>query len=399
MTSFKLSVSRRIYIDAFLQNVKSVAFFTFLPVLIARLGASDLQIALSSSLPHICAALSLAFLTRQLPVNRRIFLLGGYIRQFAFLSMALSVMLPNPIPVILFFWALNSAAVMVTGAQQPAIMRLWVNTTDFPRIFSTNKIISIAVTTLGSFVIGMSLDATNRYFPVNFSVSMLIGCLSTFCGMALIAQMAPSVKMKVRLAFVMPFKESDRLMWWLGLNNAGFAMAVPLFTIYHVKTLQLSNTEISYFIIIAGIVSASVLPFVSGWIRRFGVIKIYTTAIFILTVSILPYGLVHQFWLLVILQGCIGICLAVAEVATNYMMMQNAGRHRDEISYFSDFHLIMSLGHGGGALAAGSLLLVFPLSVCFILIAGFSILFLAAGHLARARVKGHARVNDRHFPT
>lgn len=67
----------RIYLDAVLQNIKSVSFFTFLGVLIARLGASDFEIALSNSLPAFFCALSLAFLTRQLPVTRGVFLVSG----------------------------------------------------------------------------------------------------------------------------------------------------------------------------------------------------------------------------------------------------------------------------------------------------------------------------------
>jgi hypothetical protein len=372
----KLTVPRRIYLDAFLQNIKSVTFFTFLPVLIARLGASDLEIALSNSLPNITAAICLAFLTRQLPVNRGVFLLGGYIRQFAFLGMALSILLPNPIPVILCFWALNGAAIMVVASQQPAIMRMWISTAEFSKIFSMNKIISIVVTTIGSFLIGMSLDATNQFFPLNFSMSMLIGCLSTFTGMALIAQLAPVKKTKLILTFVKPFQESDRLMWWMGLNTAGIAMVGPLFTIYHVNTLQFSNTQIAYFVITTGIVSAVVMPFVSRWIERFGVLKIYGTAILIMALTIFPYGFVDRFWLLVILQSCIGMSLAVSEVTTSFFMMKNAGNHRSEMSYFSDFHLIMSIGTGAGALLAGFLLLVFPLSTCFIIIAVLRIIFI-----------------------
>ncbi|MFH5185956.1 hypothetical protein ACHHV8_26775 [Paenibacillus sp. TAB 01] len=99
-----MKLTTRIYLDAALQNMKSVTFFTFLQVLIARLGASNFEIALSNSLPPLFCALSLAFITRQLPLTRGVFLTSGYIRQFAFLCMAFSVLLPHPIPYLLFFW-------------------------------------------------------------------------------------------------------------------------------------------------------------------------------------------------------------------------------------------------------------------------------------------------------
>lgn len=251
---FSMKISTRIYLDAALQNLKSVTFFAFLQVLIARLGASNFEIALSNSLPPLFCALSLAFITRQLPVTKSVFLKSGYIRQCAFLCMALSVLMPNPIPYLLFFWSINAVAVMITSAQQLAIMRRCVQPDEFPSMFSLIKIIGIIITTVGSFSLGSVLDATNTFFPNNFVVSMLIGCLSTFTGMALIADLAPNEKQKIRFTWVRPFKECDRTIWWMGLNNIGIAMVSPLFIIYHVITLNLSNIQIAYFIVISGVV-------------------------------------------------------------------------------------------------------------------------------------------------
>ncbi|MFD0678515.1 MULTISPECIES: MFS transporter [unclassified Paenibacillus] len=370
-----MKLSTRIYLDAALQNMKSVFFFTFLQVLIARLGATNFQIALSNSLPPLFCALSLAFLTRQLPVTRGVFLTGGYIRQFAFLCMAFSVLLPNPIPYLLFFWSVNAVSVMVSDAQKPALMRRWVSPNDFSKIFSNNKIIGIVIVTIGSFTIGHFLDAYNWMFPKNYVFSMLIGCLSTFAGMSLMAELAPKEKQPIKLTWVRPFQECDRKTWWLGLNNAGIAMVAPLLVIYHVNVLKLSNSQIAYFVVIAGVVSTLLLPVARMLMDRFGMMKVYGIAIIGMALALLPYGFIHSFWLLLVIQGWVGVCLAVNEVASQTIMMREAAKHRKEMVYFSDFQLVMNAGNGIGALLSGALLAFLPIWGCFVLIAITRVLF------------------------
>lgn len=364
-----MNISTRIYLDAALQNVKSVAFFTFLPVLIARLGASDFQIALSNSLPPLFCALSLAFLTRQLPVTRGVYLTSGYVRQFAFLSMAVSVMLPHPIPVLLFFWGLNAVSVMITGAQQPAILRRVVPQEEFPKLFSNNKLIGIVILVVGSYGIGYALDATQQFFPMNYAFSMLVGCLATFTGMNLIATLAPHEKKPIRLQKVRPLRECNRKLWWMAMNNIGIAMAAPLFTIYHVKKLGLSNTDIAFFVIASGILSAILMPVTRRAIERFGTMRVYATALVGMALVILPYGKVSHFAVLVVLQALLGGCAAVTEVATNSVMMEEAQAHKKEMDFFSDFQLLMNGGNAVGALLSGVLLSFLPIWGCFLSIA------------------------------
>lgn len=364
-----MKTTTRIYLDAMLQNIKSVAFFTFLGVLIARLGASDFEIALSNSLPALFCALSLAFLTRQLPVTRGAFLTSGYIRQFAFICMALSILLPNPIPVLLVFWSINAVSVIVTSAQQPAILRRVIEPDQFPALFSRIKVIALFVTTTGGLLIGFALDAADSFFPYNYVVSMLVGCLSTFAGMSLIASLAPREKTKIKFQPIRLFRECDRNIWWMALNNAGIFMTPPLFTIYHVKILHLSNSQIAFFVVTSGVLSATSLPFVRRLMERFGTVRIYRAALLGMIVCALPYGLIDRYWLLVAAQAWTGFMLAVSEVSTQTMMMEEAGKHKAEMAYFSDFQLVMQLGMAAGPLIAGALLAAMPLWACFMLIA------------------------------
>jgi MFS family permease len=139
--------------------------------------------------------------------------------------------------------------------------------------------------------------------------------------------------------------------------------------------LQLSNTQIAYFVITSGIVSALVLPVARRWMERFGVTKIYSAAVLGMAVCILPYGFVKPLWLLIIMQGFIGMCLSVNEVSTNSVMMEEAGKHSREMDYFSDFQLVINLGNAVGALLTGLLISVFPVWLCFVLIFALRLVF------------------------
>jgi len=387
----------RIYADAFLQNVKNVAFFTFLPVLIARLGASDFVIALSNTLPAAFCALSLAFLTRQLPVTRRVFLASGYIRQVAFLMMALSVLLPNPFPALFFFWAINAVSVIVMSAQQPAIMRRHVDTAEFPKMFSRLKMIGIAVTTAGGFAIGAALDATDRFFPYNYVASMLIGCVSTFAGMSLIAELAPRESVRFRLGLVRPFRECTPRMWWMGLNQTALFMAQPLFVIYHVNRLGLSNTQIAYFVVVSGAAATLAMPWARRWIERWGAMRVYGAALLAMPVVLLPYGLIDAFPLLIIAQAVLGVGSAVQEVAAQAIMMEDAPKHKKEMDYFSDWQLVMQLGMAIGPMLTAILLEFTPVWLCFAVVAVVRVAVFWMGAKAGAESEMRASAAFRFF--
>jgi MFS family permease len=127
----------------------------------------------------------------------------------------------------------------------------------------------------------------------------------------------------------------------------------------------LSNTQIGYFVVTAGIVSALALPLVRKLMERLGTMRIYSAALIGMVLSAFPYGFIDAYWLLVVAQAWTGFMLAVCEVSTQTMMMEEAGKHKAEMAYFSDFQLVMQLGMAIGPLIAGALVSILPLWVCF----------------------------------
>lgn len=364
-----MKADHRFYWDAIFNNIKRVCFFAFLPILIARLGASNFVIAASNSVPEFFAALSLAFVTRHLPVTRNVFLVAGYTRQIAFLCMALSVLLPNPLPYMLFFWGINAFSVMVTATQQPAIMRRNIEQNTLLRVIDNTKLIGVIILTAGSFVVGSTLDATQSWFPRNYVAFMLVGCLATFVGMTLIAKLAP--RDNIRLAFrpSLPLRECNRSMWWMALNSLGIAMEIPLFVIYHVKVLTFNNMQIGFFLAASGAFSVLGLPLTRSLRKHLGETKMYGLSVIVMAGVFMPYGLIQSFWFLLVLQALNGVAVAVYDVTQQGLMIYDATNHTHEMGYFSDFQLIMHFSLAVGPPLAASLLEVLPLWSCFAIIA------------------------------
>ncbi|MNI08616.1 Major Facilitator Superfamily protein [compost metagenome] len=118
------------------------------------------------------------------------------------------------------------------------------------------------------------------------------------------------------------------------------------------------------------------LPLARRSMERYGVKRIYTIAVLGMALTILPYGFIHTFWVLVLVQGWIGVCLSIHDVASQSMMMEEAAKHKKEMAYFSDFQLVMNAGNGIGALAAGAMIFFLPMWGCFVLIAVTRLIFL-----------------------
>jgi len=171
----------------------------------------------------------------------------------------------------------------------------------------------------------------------------------------------------------------------MALNYMGIAMVAPLFVIYHIKELNFSNTQIAYFIVATGAISALMLPLTRRLIEQAGLMKVYGVSIIAMALLILPYGLIQSFWLLLALQVLNGIANAVHEVTQQSMMMEDAPNHQHEMAYFSDFQLIMHIGLAVGPLIAALLLEVLPLWVCFTIIALLRLMFYFSQRLILSR--------------
>lgn len=364
-----MNSTTRIYLDAFLQNIKSVTFFLFLPVLIARLGASPFEIALSNSLPALFCAFSLAFITRQLPLTYSVYYGAGMIRQICFLCMAISPLLPNPVFWLLFFWVFNAMSVMVTSVQQQALYRHAIEEKYFSTVLSRIKVISIIIGVLGSFLIGKYLDIFQYMFPYNYVISMVIGAVATFAGMSLMAKLAPKEKKPIRFHIVRPLRTYPRSLMAITIATASIAVMGPLWTVYHVNELQMTNFQIGIFGIAAGIVSTLIMPLLRRGLEKWKEGRIIFFTALVMAVIPLIYGFVSSFWLLVVFQVLMGISFSYYDLSQQSLALREAKEHQeDELTYFSDYQLVQNISNGVAPLLTGFLMAFTSVQITFVVL-------------------------------
>jgi MFS family permease len=370
----KLKPTTRLYIDAFLQNMKNVCFFMFLPVLIAKMGASDLQISLSNSLPPLMSAFSLAFVTRQLPFTYGVYYKSGILRQIAFLSMAISPLLPFPIYFLLFFWSLNSIFVMITSVQQQAIIQNSIPSNELPTLFGRTKLIAIAITIIGSIIIGRALDSTGHLFPNNYVICMLIGAISTFTGMSVVARLAPKSKQKFKWHFIKPLKTWNGNMLAITVATVGINIVNPLWTIYHINKLGLTNTQIAIFGIAAGLISTITMPLVKKLLTKWGIKKIIVFSYIIMVFVPLIYSFFGSFYLLLLLQVLRGVGGTFYDISQQTLSIEESASKEDKIAFFSDWQLVQNFANGIAPLCSAVILFFVGLQTSFIILSIISLM-------------------------
>jgi len=274
-------------------------------------------------------------------------------------------------------------SVMVTSVQQQALLRHALVERDFSSVLSNTKTIGILVSVLGSFLIGKYLDAHQEIFPFNYVISMVIGAIATFAGMNLIAQLAPKEKKPIRFHFVRPLRTYPRSLRAITFATAGIAVMGPIWTVYHVNELELSNFQIGVFGIAAGLVSTVLLPIFRRKLEVWGEVNVILLTSFVMAVIPLVYGFVTSFWLLVVFQVLIGVSFSFYDISQQSMALREAKRHKeDELTYFSDYQLVQNISNGIAPLFTGLLMAHMSNQIVFIVLGILKVgsVFVIAAH-------------------
>lgn len=364
----------RIYLDALLQNMKNILFFMFLPILIARLGATPLQITLSASLPPLMSALSVVFVTRLLPCTFKVYYSAGIIRQLAFLCIAFAVLLPHSITWILVFWSINCIVVMILNVQQHSLIKHNVADANMSTLFGNIRIIAIVVTIVCSYSASTLLDRFDRIFPYNYFVCMVIGAVCTFTGMNLMARLAPKDSQKVRMKWVRPLQKPTPFLILIGFMALGSALPGSLWVIYHVNVLHFSNKQIALFAICSGVISAVCIPLGRRWITRFGYRNTLLTGYALLMCTVSLYGLSHTYTVLLGLQIVRDLIGSFTGIAQETLSIEESKNHEDEAGFFSDVALLNNLGGALGPFIGMLMLQLFNIQTCFVLLGAVALI-------------------------
>jgi MFS family permease len=323
-----------------------VGISQFLPVFLARLGASSVLIGLITSLPALTGALLAVPIGRFLERQRNIVPWYSGMRFWVLLSYVIFGLLPFVFPtsivpiLVIGIWALvtvpstfvNVAFTVVMGGVAGPNRRFYLMSLRWSSLGITT---AIAVTLAGQL-----LDRVP--FPLNYQIvfigSFVGGLLSfLFSRSIVLPDQTPEVsnKSRERKGFTARIREAiselgksppafSRLIWSAFLFRCGVAMALPLFPLYWVRQVQASDAWIGA---INTANSAVLLVAYFIWtqlVRRRGVGWALIASSFGMALYPLLVGLTTNLWLMVIFAGLAGFAAAGNDLVTFDLVLSHA---------------------------------------------------------------------------
>jgi MFS family permease len=324
-----------------------VGISQFLPVFLARLGASSVLIGLITSLPALTGALLAVPIGRFLERQRNIVPWYSGMRFWVLLSYVFFGLLPFIFPtdivplLVIAIWAVatvpstfvNVAFTVVMGSVAGPNRRFYLMSLRWSSLGITT---AIAVT-----IAGQLLDRIA--FPLNYQIVFIgsfTGGLLSFLfsrSITLPDQLPATVSVegnrkkgvaaRVREAFAELGKSPpafSRLIWSAFLFRCGVAMALPLFPLYWVRQVQASDAWIGA---INTANSAVLLVAYFIWtqlVRRRGVGWALIASSFGMACYPLLAGLTDNLWLLLILAGMAGFAAAGNDLVTFDLVLSHA---------------------------------------------------------------------------
>lgn len=300
---------------------------SFLPVFLARLNASSLLVALLTALPAVTAMLLVLPIGRLLDRQRTILPWYSRARVTVFACYALIGILPFFVPhhalpsVIIAVWALATIPQTIVTVAFTVVMGAVAGPDQRASLMSRRWGVLGATTALTVAVVGVALDQIP--FPLSYQVvfiSSFGGALLSFAFSRRITlpdqtpRTAPAqvrrawrARMRRGVAALTHHAAYTRFLISQFVFNVGLLMAVPLFPLYWVRELHLSDTWVGTITLAnQGVVLVAYVVW-AALVRRTGAVTVLRVCSFGLVLYPVLTGLTRSVPPLVVYAGMAGI--------------------------------------------------------------------------------------------
>ena len=244
-----------------MMGVQQAGILTYLPVFLARLGATTEQIGLLTSLPAVASLFVLipaGLFAERFPNQVRLRVRAAFLLRLPNLLLALvpSILPLSAIPsVAIFAWVLRALGMAVANSAWMTVMASAIPADQRPRVNGLRwALLSIVAAVLGA-AFGRMLDVIA--FPLNYQILFLISFAGTLLDLWLFSHIrvpllktspgAPTRHGRLKSAirsYVTSIKESHDFVRFLAATigfRLALNMSMPLFSLYWVNELQASD--------------------------------------------------------------------------------------------------------------------------------------------------------------
>lgn len=323
---------------------------TFLPVFLARLGASNMLVGLLSALPALAGALFAlpvgSFLGRQKNIvpwysKARIWVLGSY----ALFGLMPFLFPESAIPwAVIAIWALVTIPSTIVNVAFTLVMSGVAGPQRRMYLMSRRWGILGITTSLTVALVGVILETI--VFPLNYQIifiaSFLGGVLSYIFSSAITLPDNPPSQQKTAPSWISLIKQG-----WQGLRSTpafaafvsssfifrcGIGMGLPLFPLYWVRVAQASDASIG----LISMANSSVLLVAyfawANWARRYGAAKVLIVTSLGLGLYPLMTAFTPSIALLILYAAFSGFCAAGNDLV-NFDLLLDTCPKEDQATY------------------------------------------------------------------
>ncbi|MEA4884312.1 MAG: MFS transporter [Clostridia bacterium] len=316
--NFKVST-----LDGMFASVAMGMVNPFLAVFALSLGATNGVVGMITAVPALVNTimyLPAAGMVERRRSKLRTSVTGALFTRVFYLLMAFVPFLPwakYRATILVAAIGLQTIPAVVTAVAWTALMGETFPAEERARVFSMRSMFCSLVALLSSLLAGILLDRVP--YPANYAALFVVSFLTSMVSLHYLSLMketpmseAASVRLPLSARLRRPFvdKEHGRkfsvftasaLLLHLGIN-----IAVPVYTIYHVRVLHLSNSIIGTLSLAGGLTAVLAYPMWGVVARRAGDAAVYTLSILAYALFPVMYGLSRSPGYLIALQAAVG---------------------------------------------------------------------------------------------
>lgn len=356
-------------IDAMLSNVAVGMVTPFLPVFALALGATNTQVGLITAVPacvNMLTYLPAASFVERGGSRLRITVRAVFVARLLYLAMGLVPFLPWPdyrAAMLIAILGVQTIPNVIVAVAWTALLGDMFPAEERGHLFAIRNMYSTFVALVSSLAAGVLLDRVA--YPTNY---IALFSISFVAGMAALHYVSKIIEGPIRATPARSRSLGERLRQPFAdpvygrkfgvfaisavLLHLGINIAVPAYSIYHVRHLHLSNSVIGMLSLAAGLTTVLTYPLWGRVSRRAGHSVVYILSILAFTPFPALYGLSGSVPYLLALQAAIGVFNGAFALTILNLMLQHVNPD-DSANGIAVFNLLINVtGVLGPPLAA-----------------------------------------------
>lgn len=338
--------ARNIHIASFWFNIKATVIASFFTVYLLRLNATPFQLSLFEVLTAFAGIISLLAFSIYLDSSKKSFLKFTGFDRLAFLALSiLMFLIRDPLLVIIGF-GLYCIPYTIASVLSPNFMKDAIPESSWGKVFSTNKVVLIITNMVTLCIVGWLLDVFKYAFPYSFIIIFIASSIVYALSYYFLRKVKVDGNIQIkrpRLGRIELLAQVDKNLLLMVLVNIFIFMIAPLWSIYHVNILHLSNFQIGLLTLSYSIGCIVGLPYWGKLLDNYSNKKALIIVSFLMFIIPINYVLTRSYVYLLFAQFISGCISGGFDLIIQNNLMYYAKQSKYDYAYMSDFQLYQNI--------------------------------------------------------